>query len=214
MLKAVIVGFIALHFQEALSFVLLFTGAAFMWDLYAVGNNDFERLSGSDIAWWWGKWAIGVVVSVALRWWLHRLRKLTFLGALDVAVRQLVVTFLVFLALTWYNVTIEDPAESLIEPFAVGAVISWLLVWLVLFVLEIVDFYVSERVPTEFDWRSSINEEAAIIVALIIFIDLLAFLDGWIIALLLLGGMLLFVFGGWLIRVVARVPPSKQTLFY
>ena len=214
MLKPLIAGFITLHWQNAVALAAMFAGAAFMWDLYVVDNDGIGKMSGGDIGWWWGLWAIGVAVAAVVRWCFRRLRVLVVLGALDVSVRQLVVSSMVFLALTWYNITVEDPAQSLVEPYAVGAVMSWLLVWLLLFVLEVVDHYISERAPSEFGWQVSTNQTGAIVIGAIIFIDLLAFLDGWIIALLLLGALALFVGGGWVVKAVGGAPPSKQTLFY
>lgn len=214
MLKAVITGFIALHFQDALVFVALFSGAAFVWDLYAVQTDGVERMSGMDIGWWWIKWVIGVAIAVGVRWWMQRLwGRVRVLGALDAAARRLVISSLVFLALTWYEVSVEDPAQSLMEPFAAGALLSWLLVWLVLFVLETVDYYVDEGPPSEFR-PGGVNVVAAVVIAAIIVIDLLTFLGNWILALLMLAALALFAGGGWVIKAVGGAPLSKQRLFY
>lgn len=214
MLKPVIAGFIALHFQDALVFAAVFSGAAFVWDLYAVKTDGIARMNGYDIGWWWIKWAIGVGVAAGVRWWMRRLwGHLRLLGALDAAARQLVVSFLVFLTLTWYQVTVEDPAESLVEPFAAGALLSWLLAWLVLFVLETIDYYVDERPPSEFS-PTSLNVVAAVVIAAIILLDLLTFLGNWILALLMIGALALFAGGGWVFKAVGGAPLSKQRMFY
>jgi len=211
MLKPVIAGFLTLHFQDSLAFAALFAGCSFLWDLYMVTNDGFEPMSGMDIGWWWILWSVGVVVSLAVRWKYRRLAMFGLLRALDQVVRNLVVTFLVWVTLTWYQLTIEDPAESLMSDFAVGAVLSWLCAWMMLFALETVNFYVADRQPSEFNCYASRYVEAAAIIAIIIFIDLLAFLDNWPLALLMLGAMLLFVGVGWAFKTIAGAP---RTIFY
>jgi len=175
MLESALVGFAAVHFIDALLPGLLFAGVAFAWDQWLIVLNP------ASPGIYWAVWAPGAAVGVCLRLLTGRTR-VSLVGNTETTPKQMIVAGLLVIALTWYPLTIEDPASTLVSPFAIGAVLSWLAITILLVAIELIDYYTGV-LAHEFHWRS-VCVLAWCGLSGLIAIDLCAWLGGWLIVIL------------------------------
>lgn len=175
MLESALVGFAIAHFVDALLPALALAGAAFAWEQWLVALNP------ASPGVYWAVWAAGVAVALVGRLLAGRTR-VALLGNTDTTPRQLIVAGLLVVVTTWYPLKIEDPASTLVAPFAIGAVLSWLAITLLLLAVELIDYYTG-ALAHEFHPRSTCVL-AWIGLSALIALDLCAWLGGWLIVVL------------------------------
>jgi hypothetical protein len=192
MLKPLLTGFAALHYQDALTAVALSSAAAFLWDWRVPAVNAFHQMSARQCGVWWGVWAVGVALAAVGRALASaEPRRVRLLPASDTFARQFIVAAVYFLALAWYAERIEDPAHGG-ATFPVGALLSWALVLVALLVVEAVENMIGvagrEYVP-----GVSENITSAVVTTAVVAFDLVVWLDGWLIVVILGGAMFAYL---------------------
>lgn len=215
MLKPLLAGFVNLHYQDSLAAVLVSAGAAFVWDWRVPVNNAFEQMHGTQFAVYWGVWTAGILLALLERVYLSR--GIRLVPDNNTFARQFVVSAVVFLTWAWYAETIEDPAHALGNngAFPVGALLSWCLMLVALLVVEAAENMIG--VPGR-DYRPGVSENVTTAVVCSVFIaaDLMIFLNGWAVVLLLGGAMLFYLGAGYALRRLADTPtrrPVARSLF-
>ena len=197
MLKAIVVGFIGVHFIDVLVFNVLFAVAAFFW--------DYQWAMSAPLSYWL-QWVGGVLAAFAGRVVFVRAATFTALPHLGVhdSFRAFLVAALVLVCFTFYGMRIEDPASSLAEPYASGAILSWLSTLLMLMVIELVEYYGATK-NRDFSLRRSENVQAACFITLVVGVDLAAFLHGYLVVVLAAAAMAAFFGGERLFTVAVRM---------
>lgn len=216
MLKPLIASFINLFFIDSILFNVVFAGVAFLFDWRFPGPEDgtLGQMHGSDYWIYWVQFAAGAVLSLVVRAATGRLRSihimLTPSERAGLSYQGWLVAAMAFLGMFLYRLRIRDPGDALVEPFAIGIVISLLWVWMVLMLAELIGFMMGSTDKTSVSgelvtltFATSRNVTAAVVVALLMGLDLLAFEHGHWLVLLMVGGLAAV----WAASVVlARVP--------
>ena len=197
MLKPILVGFFNVHFIDVVVFNVIFAVGAFFWDYAWAMEHPLQ---------YWLEWAGGIIAAAAGRVLFVRTSGFTVLPQLGVhdAFRSFLVATLVFVCFTFYTTRIEDPASSLTEPYASGAITSMLFSLLMLLVIELVEYYAATR-NRDFSLRQSENMQAAWFIVGVVGVDLAAFLHGYLVVVIAAAAMATFVLADRGFTVAARV---------
>lgn len=171
MLLGTIHAFVAFFFIDALPMAAVMVGVAFAWMWFFIGSDN--------VASYWIVWPFGLLVAAAARYRGRRLRSFAPWPDTLTTPRQMLSAVVVVFSFTWYTQSIEDPASSLVSPFAVGAVLSLLIVTPALLILELVD-HISGIGTTQSFQLYSVNLYAWVALLLIVAVDLLAWRHGWL----------------------------------
>lgn len=210
MLKGLLVGYLNAHWQNSIAAMAIFAGAAFLWDLYNINENgtDRQKLTPAQIGIYWALLVGGAAIATFERVLLRNQRAALRLWPFhEETLRELLVAALMFLALFWYNVRVNDPAGTVIEPFPTGAAISVAFVWVVAIVVELVETWTGARsMANAFQW-TGLNMFGALILSALAAFDMAVFLGGWLLVLIVLGALAMF---WWLSRLTALVLHRRE----
>lgn len=211
MLKPLITGFLNLFYVDHLLLNVAFAGVAFLFDLKVPGPPDrtLRSMHGSDYWIYWVQVAAGFALALFVRLGTARLHLIrlwpTTLETAGDAYIGVIIAAMAFMAMFFYRIRIRDPADALAEPFAVGIVISLLLLWCVFLAAELIQFYLGALEDTRMTVASSRNVTSTLVTSALIALDLLAFEHGHWLVLLGVGGLAAAAFGSIVISAIPRI---------
>lgn len=210
MLKPFITGFLNFHFIDYLLFNAAFAAGAFFFDWRVPGPDavGVHIMTKRDYWVYWVQNVCGVVAAYLLRLFTGRSLRPRLLPpnseAGGLAYQGLLVAFVAFLAMFLYRMRIDDPADALVEPFAIGIVISAVALCCVLLAAELIEYYLGTLpAPTQLSFDTSRNLQAALCVLAAMALDLLAFEHGHYLVLLTLAGLVAV----WLVAALIGAVP-------
>lgn len=191
MLKGLLVGYLLAHWQCCVVMVAAMAGVAFALDLYQLNGagTAVQRMSGTEIAVYWGTLVGGVLLALLERVVLSRVREPMFWWPFrEETLRELLVALVMLLALFWYDTHVDDPAGSVIEPFASGAALSVAFVWLVALCVELIELWTGVQPPRRFHWLG-VNLFGAAVLSVLAALDVAVFRGGWLLVLIVVGAL-------------------------
>jgi hypothetical protein len=210
MLKPLITGFLNFHFIDYLLFNAAFAAGAFFFDWRLPGPDvaGVHVMTRRDIWVYWVQWVAGALAALLLRLWVRRGVRVRLLPsdneAGGIAYQGVLVALAAYLSMFLYLMRIDDPADALIEPFAIGIVVSAVALCCVMLAAELVEYFLGTlEAPVLLTWRTSRNLQAALCALAAMALDLLAFEHGHFFVLLTLAGLLAL----WLLAAMIGAVP-------
>lgn len=210
MLKPVIAGFLNVYFIDYLLFSAVFATAAFLLDWRVPGPSDrvFERMHGADYWQYWLLAAAGWALALVLRLVTRRGLPLRVLPseteAAGAAYHGFLTALAVLLALFLYRLRIDDPGSALVEPFAIGIVLSAAAVCCVLLAAVVIEFYMGTPgvAPVHLTLTDNRNVAGGAGVLAIMTFDLLVLEHGHWMVLFVAGALVLMWIGSLVLQAV------------